>query len=700
MKVIVTEKPSAAKIFANVLGVPTMQKRSKDGKQDGYFMGGQYIITWCVGHLVGLAQPENYRDDWKPYCRKELPMVPNPWKYVVLPNTKAQFTVVQKLMCHEDVDTVICATDCGREGELIFHLVYQMSGSTKPVERLWISSMEDAVIHKGFQELLPCQEFAPLHQSALARLRADWLVGMNMSRLFTLVGGQSYHVGRVMSPTLAMVVERSEAIANFAPSLFYTVSLTTSRMVFTSEKIATAGMASILQEDCDGQTATITKIERVEKKTNPPKLFDLTTLQREANRQHGFTAAQTLDYAQSLYLKQLITYPRTDSRYVTEDMKDTVAILSTLLAPLVSHADKTCNVLQVVDNRKVADHHALLPTKAVSKYNSLSLPPGERAILHMITHRLVVSVANPHRYQETKMTAQCGKGTFFLKGRTTLDAGFTTLLPPPKTAPPSVPLYQEGDTFLVKAQWKEGQTSPPKHFTDDTLLAAMASAGHASALATAVASQNANHAIEETEIKGIGTPATRATVLEKLIEKGYMERVGKQRVKTIQPTDLGKRLIGLLPEELRSPVTTAQWEEQLQSIASGNLSPHRFLEEIIQSIYKILALYKDTADGALAEEDGKMVVGKCPRCGGNVVPNAKGYHCVRRDFSLWKNCQYFLNKKIDLTPSLAHQLLTMENVILRNCIDKKGRPYAVEIRMEDNGSNMDFKFIRFLNEEH
>lgn len=626
-------------------------------------------------------------------------MVPSPWKYVVLPNTKAQFTVVQKLMCHEDVDTVICATDCGREGELIFHLVYQMSGSTKPVERLWISSMEDQVIRKGFEELHPFQEFALLHQSALARLKADWLVGMNMSRLFTLLGGHSYHVGRVMSPTLAMVVERSEAIANFVPSTFYTVTLTASRIVLTSERIATPGLASFLQQDCDGQNSTITKVESVEKKTNPPKLFDLTTLQREANRQHGFTAAQTLDYAQSLYLKQLITYPRTDSRYVTEDMKDTIALLSTLLSPLVSHEEKVCNVLQVVDNGKVTDHHALLPTKAVGKYNALSLPPGERTILHMITHRFVVSVANPHRYQETKLTAQCGNATFSATGRTTLEAGFTTLLPSPKTAPISLPRYQEGDSFPVNAQCKEGQTSPPKHYTDDTLLAALASAGHASALATAVASDNANQAIEESEIKGIGTPATRANILEKLIKKGYMERVGKQRVKTIQPTDLGKRLIGLLPEDLCSPATTAQWEEQLQSIASGKLPPHRFLEDINQSIRQTLTLYKDTPDGALAQEGGKIVVGKCPRCGGNVVPNIEGYHCVHGDFSLQKNCQYFHNKKIDLTPALMQQLLTMENVILENCLDKNDSPYVEEIRMEDNGAGVEFKSIGFPDKE-
>ena len=556
--------------YAKVLGV--------QGRQDGYLEGSGYIVSWCIGHLVELAPPSTYDEKYVKWNVADLPILPQRWQYLVSASTKKQFGILKKLMHRADVESIICATDAGREGELIFRLVYEQAGCKKPVSRLWLSSMEDNAIREGFANLKPSTEYDALYQAALCRERADWMVGINCSRLFSCLYGRPLAVGRVMTPTLAMTVEREAAIAAFVPEKFYTVALElTSGFVALSRRISEKADAEKLLAECRKEmVSTIQKITRKEKAENPPPLYDLTTLQRDANRLLGFTAQQTLNYAQSLYEKKLITYPRTDSRFLTEDMAASLpGLMSAAAGAFDVHEAVPVHAEQAINNSKVSDHHALLPTASVAQADFSALPAGELSILRLITVRLLCAVGEPHRYAETTLTTICAGKEFSAKGKVVLDEGWKGIerkmlddLLDKKKEPAALPDVQEqSECGIAGAELKEGQTSPPKHFTEDTLLHSMETA-------------SADSMPEDAERQGIGTPATRAAIIEKLVAKGFLERKGDKKTKVLLPTDKGKALITVMPEEVQSADMTADWETKLLRVERGEMEPKTFMTEI------------------------------------------------------------------------------------------------------------------------
>ncbi|MCD8368637.1 MAG: DNA topoisomerase 3, partial [Clostridiales bacterium] len=545
-KLVIAEKPSVAQSIAKVLGA---NKRC-----DGYLEGKDYIVSWCVGHLVELAEPDAYDPHYKKWSKEDLPIVPVEWKYNVSPSTKKQFDILKKLMQQDDVASLVCATDAGREGELIFRLVYHQCGCTKPFERLWISSMEDSAIREGFENLRPGSEYDALYEAALCRERADWIVGMNATRLFSVLYGRTLHVGRVVSPTLAMAVLREAEISAFQPETFYTVNLALPDGKAASGRMKEKAEATALAQSCVNATAVVTKCERREKSEKAPALYDLTSLQRDANRLLGFTAQQTLDYLQSLYERKLTTYPRTDSRYLTDDMEEKVPALVAVAATLTGKAAPSeLAVRPIINSKKVSDHHAIIPTMSAERADLSTLPSGEREILRMIATRLLASVAPPYRYAETVAEFRCGEETFTAKGKTVLDAGWKAIEKSGKAekADTPLPMMQVGESFpVVSAEVKEGQTKPKAHYTEDTLLASMERAG-------------ADEMSDEVERKGIGTPATRAGIIERLVTRGFLERKGDKKAKNLIPTEKGNALITVLPEQLQSASMTADWEEKL-----------------------------------------------------------------------------------------------------------------------------------------
>ena len=564
-------------------------------------------------------------------------------------------------------------TDAGREGELIFRLVYQQAGCKKPFSRLWLSSMEENAIREGFAHLKPSTEYDALYNAALCRERADWMVGINASRLFSCLYGQPLAVGRVMTPVLAMTVVREAAIAAFVPEKFYTVNLElTSGCTASSKRFAQKADAELLLSKCRKEgRATVQKMERKEKSESPPQLYDLTALQRDANRLLGFTAQQTLDYAQSLYEKRLITYPRTDSRFLTEDM---AASLPGLVAdtgkafaveePLPIH------VQQVINGSKVTDHHALLPTKSMAKADLAALPAGERNILRLIAARLLCAVGEPHRYAETTLTTICAGENFSSKGKVVLSDGWKAMerkMLGKQKEPTVLPDVQEQSQCSVAgAELKEGQTSPPKHFTEDTLLSAMQAAG-------------ADSMPEGVERQGIGTPATRAATIEKLVQKGFLERKGTKKTKVLLPTDKGKALITVMPEEIQSPEMTADWETKLLRIERGEMEPETFMTEIKEMISSLVTT-TEARKGANALMKNK-VIGVCPNCGKPVVEREKGWFCENREcrFVLWKDNAFFkrLGKRLDA--HVADKLLRDGRVRLKDCRSAKGKPYNATV---------------------
>ena len=567
---VITEKPSVARTISKVLGATT--------RRDGYLEGGGWIVSWCVGHLVKLAPPGAYDPRFDRWDRADLPILPERWQYLVSSSTKKQFDVLCKLLHRPDVDRIVCATDAGREGELIFRLVYHQSGCTKPFARLWISSMEDAAIRAGFANLKPSTEYDSLYKAALCRERADWLVGINATRLFSCLHGVTLNVGRVMTPTLAMTVEREAAIAAFKPEPFYIIQLQTGGCMASSERFKEKAQAEELLAECrKSSQALVQKSERRERSERPPALYDLTTLQRDANRMLGFSAQQTLDYTQALYEKKLVTYPRTDSRYLTEDMAAGLPGLAMDTAVAFGFRGAIpVHGKQVIHNQKVSDHHAILPTQSVARVDLSSLPAGEGSILRLIAARLLSAVGEPYRYAETTVQIECAGQTFTAKGKTVLDEGWKAVerailgdtAEKDKEKLGILPEVQGQETLpILDAELKEGKTSPPKHFTEDTLLAAMESAG-------------ADSIPEEAERRGIGTPATRAATIEKLVQKGFMARDGGSKTKHLIPTEKGRGLIAAMPEQLKSPAMTAEWETKLTQIEKGQYAPEQFMEEI------------------------------------------------------------------------------------------------------------------------
>ena len=665
MKLVLAEKPSVAMSLSKVIGA--------DQRGDGYMEGNGYLVSWCVGHLVELSQPEAYDEKYAKWKYDDLPILPEHWQYQVSASTKKQFGILKKLMQRKDVESLICATDAGREGELIFRLVYHQCGCKKPVERLWISSMEDSAIREGFQKLRPGTEYDALYEAALCRERADWMVGINASRLFSCLYNQPLAVGRVMTPVLAMTVLQEAAIAAFVPEKFYTVSLTLADGgTASSKRFAQKADAELLLSKCRKETrVTVQTMERKEKSESPPQLYDLTALQRDANRLLGFTAQQTLDYAQSLYEKRLITYPRTDSRFLTEDMAASLPGLVTDTGKAFAVEEPIpIHVQQVINGSKVTDHHALLPTKSMANADLAALPAGERNVLRLIAARLLCAVGEPHRYAETTLTTICAGEEFSAKGKVVLSEGWKTverkmlgdLLGKQKEAVVLPDVKEQSQCSVAGAELKEGQTSPPKPYTEDTLLSAMQAAG-------------ADSMPEGVERQGIGTPATRAATIEKLVQKGFLERKGSKKTKVLLPTDKGKALITVMPEEIQSPEMTADWETKLLQIERSEMEPSEFMTEIKEMISSLVTT-TEAAKGANALMKNK-IIGVCPNCGKPVVEREKGWFCENREcrFVLWKDNAFLkrLGKRMDA--HVADKLLRDGRVRLKDCKSAKGKTY-------------------------
>jgi DNA topoisomerase III len=666
---VVAEKPSVGAAYAKVLGATN--------RQDGYWEGNGYLVSWCVGHLVELAPPNVYDAKYVKWSIADLPILPEKWQYLVSTSTKKQFGILQKVMNRPDVDSIVCATDAGREGELIFRLVCQQAGCKKPFTRLWLSSMEENAIREGFASLKPSTEYDALYQAALRRERADWIVGINSSRLFSCLYGRPLAVGRVMTPTLAMAVQREAAISAFTPEKFYTVSLAfADGGTASSKRFSQKADAETLLANCRKEVSTVVqKVERKEKTEKPPQLYDLTTLQRDANRLLGFTAQQTLDYAQSLYEKRLITYPRTDSRFLTEDMAASLPGLVTDTGKAFAVEEPLpINVQQVINGSKVTDHHALLPTKSMAKADLAALPAGERNVLRLIAARLLCAVGEPHRYAETTLTTICAGEEFTVKGKVVLSEGWKAmerkmlgeLLGKQKEQAALPDVQEQSQCSIAGAELKEGQTSPPKHFTEDTLLHAMETA-------------SADSMPEGVERQGIGTPATRAATIEKLVQKGFLERKGIKKTKVLLPTDKGKALITVMPEEIQSPEMTADWETKLLQIERGEMEPETFMTEIKEMISSLVTT-TEAAKGANALMKNK-VIGVCPNCGANVVEREKGWFCENREcrFVLWKDNAFFkrLGKRLD--SYVADKLLRDGRVRLKDCRSAKGKTYNATV---------------------
>ena len=675
MQLVIAEKPSVAQSIAKILGATS--------RKDGYTEGNGYIVSWCVGHLVELAPADSYDEKYAKWRYGDLPILPDFWQYQVSDSTKKQFAVLKKLLNDSQVDTVICATDAGREGELIFRLVYEKAGCNKSVKRLWISSLEDSAIQKGFESLKNGKKYDNLYQAALCRAKADWIVGINATRLFSFLYGQTLNIGRVMSPTLAMICERDAAISAFKPEPFYTVHLTCNGFSLIGEKLKHKAQAKEVLQACAGQSVTIASVVQKEKTEKPPKLYDLTTLQREANKLLGFTAEQTLQYAQSLYEKKYITYPRTDSRFLTKDMEITIPVLAKATAGffMLQATELSVNTAQVIDSSKVSDHHAIIPTMNIKGLDVQGLPYGERETLLLLAIRLLVAVGDAHRYSETVITAKCGESVFTAKGKTVIQDGFKAVQKlykgeqekEDKDKDQALPSIVQGDVFTAKAEIKEGKTSPPKPFTDDTLLSSM---------------ENANKAEVDTERKGIGTPATRAGILEKLIKSGLAERKGDKKVKYFTATHKGTALITVLPEQVQSPLMTAEWEEKLKLVERGELTADAFLLEIVDMTSALVKTYEVIKGADTLFPFERESVGKCPCCDGAVTENKKGFCCSNKscNFAIWKKNRFFTAKKKTVTKAIVTELLKNGKVSLTGCYSEKtGKTYDCVAILDDTG---------------
>lgn len=681
MQFVVTEKNFVARSIAAVLGASEKKK--------GYLKENGYWVSWCVGHLVELAAPSVYDEKYAKWRTEDLPILPVNWQFSVIESTKAQFNVLRTLMNDSRVTSIVCATDAGREGELIFRLVYSLCGCTKPVERLWISSLEDAAIAEGFRNLRPASEYDSLYHAALCRAQADWLVGINATRLFSTRYHQLLNIGRVMTPTLALLVEREAQIQAFRSTPFYTVQLDCGSLRAISERLTESAEAERIAALCDGKEARIIKLEQKERLEQPPRLYDLTSLQRDANRLLGYTAQQTLDYAQSLYEKKLASYPRTDSRYLTSHMENSTKTLVASITNLLSFTGNTsvpCNVAQVIDNGKVTDHHALIPTARIAGYDLLSLPAGERSLLTLLMVRLLCAVGTPCRIHETAVTLECEGVSFFLKGRQIMDMGWKSMekiyqtalksAPVEETAVREIPPLNDQMTFLpVKASVQEGKTTPPKAYTEATLLSSMENAG-------------AKETLNDAERKGLGTPATRAGIIEKLVKTGQIERKKGKKSCALLPTQKGVSLITVLPEELQSPLLTAEWEQKLKQIEKGELEPTLFLQEITEMVRGLVQSCHPVPESSVLFAEETKSIGVCPRCGSMVVERFKGFLCSNRNcrFALWRQNPFFAAKKKELTAAIASTLLKEGRVFVKGLYSPKtGKTYDATIVLDDSG---------------
>ena len=676
MRLVIAEKPSVAQSIAVVLNA---KKR-----HDGYLEGSGYLVSWCFGHLAELADAAAYNADYAKWTMKDLPIVPMNYRFTIREDKRKQFDILRGLLRREDVSEVVNACDAGREGELIFRTVYCLAGCSKPILRLWISSMEDDAIHAGFKQLKSGRNYDGLHQSALCRAKADWLVGINATRYFSLTYGRTLNIGRVMSPTLALLVQREADISAFVPESFYTVQLDCG-FIAATDRMKDRKTADSIANACKGKTATVKSVERKEKAEKAPALYDLTALQRDANRILGYTAQQTLDYLQSLYEKKLCTYPRTDSRFLTEDMEDSISGLVSSAAAVCGVASPTTiHAKQVCNNKKVTDHHAIVPTVSAGKTDLMSLPLGEREVLKLAAKGLLRAISEAHRYAETVITVECAGHSFTAKGKTVLVPGWKSYEQEQMEAASTLPDVAEHQPISVSdAAVKTGKTTPPKHFTEDTLLSAMESAGK-------------EDMPDDAERKGIGTPATRSGIIEKLVSSGFVERKKSKKVVNLLPTSTGTALITVLPEQLQSPQLTAEWEHRLKEIERGEIVPDSFMDGITAMLGELMQTYNPIPGAEVLFPSGREVVGKCPRCKADVTETPKGFFCENRacSFALWKNSKFFTAKKKTLTKTLAATLLKDGRAPLKGCYSEKtGKTYDTVILLEDDGQRVSYKMV-------
>ena len=673
-RLVVCEKPSVARSIAAVLGAGR--------REDGFLSGGGYLVSWCFGHLAELSDADAYDEKYGKWRREDLPILPDSWQYTVARDKQKQMNTLRALMHREDVCEVVNACDAGREGELIFRTAYNLNNCRKRVKRLWISSMEDAAILDGFDNLRDGAEYDNLYASALCRSKADWLVGINATRLFSVMYHRTLNVGRVVSPTLALLVQREAEINAFQPESFYTVHLDFDGFSAAGERMKEQAEAERLAGDCNSKTAAVTSVVQTEKTEKAPALYDLTTLQRDANRLLGYTAQQSLDYLQSLYEKKLCTYPRTDSRFLTDDLEASVPELVTVAAAICeAAAPGRVNTGQVCDSKKVSDHHAILPTAGAGKADVSVLPLGERELLRLVAGQLLRAVSDAHRYVETTVTLECGGTEFTAKGRTVLDTGWKRYLAQEKRDA-ALPELSEGQVLdCTEAAVKEGKTTPPKHFTEDTLLSAMETAGK-------------DDMPEEAERKGLGTPATRAAIIEKLVATGFVERKRAKKAVSLVPAHTGVSLITVLPEQLQSPLLTAEWEYRLQQVERGELSPDEFMTGIADMLTELVKTYKVISGAEVLFPSGREVIGKCPRCGSDVTESKKGFFCEKNDcrFGLWRDNKFFAAKRAALTKKVAAALLADGRVKLTGLYSEKtGGTYDATAVLEDTGESVRFR---------
>ena len=667
-RLVIAEKPSVGNSIAAVLGV-------KDRK-DGYIEGRDYIVSWGFGHLAELANADTYDEKYAKWRYDDLPIVPANWKYKIPRDKYSQFETLKKLMNRADVSDVINACDAGREGELIFRNIYKMTGCTKPIYRLWISSMEDNAIEQGFCELKDGKEYDNLFAAARCREWADWLVGINATRLFSVLYHRTLNVGRVVSPTLALLVQREAEIGAFKPEPFYTAELDFGSFTATSEKYKKKSEADAVIPK-DNEPVVVKSVTSKEKTEKAPALYDLTTLQRDANRQLGYTAQQTLDYVQSLYEKKLCTYPRTDSRYLTEDMADGVnAVVICSVGICGEAAPAVVLPRQICDSKKVSDHHAIIPTMVAGETDINTLPAGEREIIKLIAKQVLRAVSESYRFRETVAVISCGDNTFTAKGKIVENPGWKIYNEKEQTDK-VLPELTDGDELKVaSSEIKEGKTKPPAHFTEDSLLSAMEVAG-------------AKEMPDDAERKGLGTPATRAGIIEKLIATGFVERKKAKKSVNLVPAHTGVSLITVLPEQLQSPLLTAEWEHKLKMVEHGELDADAFMAEISLMVNELVKTYSVIKGAEVLFPSGRDVIGKCPRCGGDVTESKKGFFCETNDcrFGLWRDNKFLTGKKITMTKKMAATLLKNGHIPVKGIFSEKtGKSYDATLVMTDDGA--------------
>lgn len=684
MKLVIAEKMSVGQSIAKVLGAAEQER--------GYISGNGYIVTWCIGHLVGLADASVYNEDYRNWQYEDLPIIPDPWRYTLNQGKEQQYKIVNGLINRSDVTEIINACDAGREGELIFRFVYNMSGTKKPFYRLWISSMEETAIREGFENLRDGHEYDNLYRSGLCRAKADWLIGINATRLFTVLYRKRLNIGRVQTPTLAMLVKRDSDISSFRKEKYFTVGINDNNISAVSERIDREADARDLQAACQNRQAVCVSVKKAQKTIGAPKLYDLTTLQRDANRIFGFTAKQTLDYAQSLYEKRLITYPRTDSRYLTEDMANTaikIVHMASKFPPFSNCNDFRPDTFYLFDNSKVSDHHAIIPTAQIEKIRLTDIPNGERDILHLIMCRLLCAVHGTYAYETITAEFDCGGVIFTAKGKSVIREGwkeierlFRTYTHTNTDSEESSAFdIAEGDTITVSSEINECFTAPPKAYTEDTLLSSMETAG-------------AKETTADAERKGLGTPATRAAIIEKLVQTGLAERKGKSVVATRN----GINLITILPEFLTSPIMTSEWENNLAKIAKGEYSDTQFMNEIAELTSVLVNTYSK-----VTEEDKEIFrapresIGKCPRCQSDVYESKNNFYCANKEckFVMWKNDRFFSGKGKLLTKAMAVELLNKGRTKVTGFTSAKtGKSYNATVILADSGD----KYVNYTME--